>query len=47
MAGGLNVQVEPMPVQIELFSPGPPGARDARRPNHFLFVGRLNQQKDE
>ena len=41
MAGGLKVQVEPMPVNIDLFSP------DAaqRSGDRFLFVGRLNEQK--
>ncbi len=43
MAGGLQVQVEPMPVNVELFSPASPGV--ARSPDRFLFVGRLNEQK--
>jgi glycosyltransferase involved in cell wall biosynthesis len=41
MAGGLKVQVEPMPVNIGLFSPG----AAARSTDRFLFVGRLNEQK--
>jgi glycosyltransferase involved in cell wall biosynthesis len=40
MAPRLPVSVEPMPVNIDLFSPG--GVRHAAR---FLFVGRLNAQK--
>ncbi len=42
MAGGLKVQVEPMPVDIALFSPGAAATRSSDR---FLFVGRLNEQK--
>jgi len=42
MAGGrLQVAVEPMPVNVDLFSPG----AGARAPDRFLFVGRLNTQK--
>jgi glycosyltransferase involved in cell wall biosynthesis len=41
MAGGLQVAVEPMPVNVELFTPG--GA--PRSQDRFLFVGRLNRQK--
>ncbi len=41
MAPGAEVGVEPMPVNITLFSPG----SSARSTNSFLFVGRLNQQK--
>jgi glycosyltransferase involved in cell wall biosynthesis len=40
MAPALRVTVEPMPVNVGLFSPG--GARSSAR---FLFVGRLNAQK--
>src|ERR1039458_3208997 len=40
MAPGRHAAVEPMPVNVELFTPG--GARHASR---FLFVGRLNAQK--
>ncbi len=42
MAAGLHVSVEPMPVDVELFSPGAPPRRAA---NRLLFVGRLNKQK--
>lgn len=41
MAGGLGVQVGPMPVNVDLFSPG----TAARSMDRFLFVGRLNEQK--
>jgi glycosyltransferase involved in cell wall biosynthesis len=41
MSAGLNVTVEPMPVDVELFSPGA-APRSATR---LLFVGRLNKQK--
>ena len=41
MAAGLKVAVEPMPVNVELFSPGS-GPRSTDR---LLFVGRLNKQK--
>ena len=40
MAPALDAGVEPMPVDVTLFSPG--GARHDKR---FLFVGRLNSQK--
>jgi glycosyltransferase involved in cell wall biosynthesis len=40
MAPSLHADVEPMPVNVELFTPG--GARHTSR---FLFVGRLNAQK--
>lgn len=40
MAPGLHAAIEPMPANVELFTPG--GARHASR---FLFVGRLNVQK--
>ncbi len=40
MAPRVAVAVEPMPVDIELFTPGGP-----REPLRFLFVGRLNAQK--
>jgi glycosyltransferase involved in cell wall biosynthesis len=40
MAPSLHAAVEPMPVNVELFTPG--GARHLSR---FLFVGRLNAQK--
>ena len=41
MATDVRVAVEPMPVNVALFSPAPvPRARD-----RFLFVGRLNEQK--
>ena len=43
MAPGLDVAVEPMPVNVELFSPLT-GA-SLRSPDRFLFVGRLNEQK--
>jgi glycosyltransferase involved in cell wall biosynthesis len=45
MAAGLNVAVEPMPVNIELFSPLAGATAGARSPDRFLFVGRLNEQK--
>jgi glycosyltransferase involved in cell wall biosynthesis len=41
MAPRANIAVEPMPVDVELFSPG----AGARSPDRFLFVGRLNAQK--
>ncbi len=41
MAAGLKVAVEPMPVDVELFSPG----TAPRSPTRLLFVGRLNKQK--
>jgi len=41
MAPGRRFAVEPMPVDVELFSPG----TGARAPDRFLFVGRLNAQK--
>jgi glycosyltransferase involved in cell wall biosynthesis len=41
MARDLRVAVEPMPVNVELFLPGP----GSRSPDRFLFVGRLNAQK--
>ena len=40
MAPDLRAAVEPMPVNVELFSPG-----GVRQPDRFLFVGRLNAQK--
>ncbi|HVT40376.1 MAG TPA: glycosyltransferase [Gemmatimonadaceae bacterium] len=40
LAPGLEVSVEPMPVDVALFSPGGP-----RRAAGFAFVGRLNAQK--
>ena len=43
MSEGLDVKVEPMPVNVSLFTPAPNGA--ARSENRFLFVGRLNAQK--
>jgi glycosyltransferase involved in cell wall biosynthesis len=49
MAGGIDVAVEPMPVNVELFSPDAAAAAGAaagaRSPDRFLFVGRLNEQK--
>jgi glycosyltransferase involved in cell wall biosynthesis len=45
MATGLNVAVEPMPVNVELFSPRAGAAAGPRSPDRFLFVGRLNEQK--
>ena len=45
MAAGLNVAVEPMPVNVELFSPLAGAAAGPRSPDRFLFVGRLNEQK--
>jgi glycosyltransferase involved in cell wall biosynthesis len=41
MAPRAKIAVEPMPVDVELFSPG----TAARSPDRFLFVGRLNAQK--
>ena len=41
MAPGLEVGVEPMPVNTALFCPGTP----ARATDRVLFVGRLNSQK--
>ncbi|HEX7545212.1 MAG TPA: glycosyltransferase, partial [Gemmatimonadaceae bacterium] len=41
MARGRHIAVEPMPVNVELFSPG----TGTRSPDRFLFVGRLNAQK--
>ncbi len=41
MSRGLKVSVEPMPVDVELFTP----AGGVRAANRFLFVGRLNAQK--
>lgn len=41
MAPGTEVSVEPMPVNVTLFSP----SGTSRSTNSFLFVGRLNQQK--
>ncbi len=41
MAPGVDVAVEPMPVNVGLFSPG----TAPRAADRFLFVGRLNQQK--
>jgi glycosyltransferase involved in cell wall biosynthesis len=41
MAAGLKVAVEPMPVDVDLFSPG----AMPRSANRLLFVGRLNKQK--
>jgi glycosyltransferase involved in cell wall biosynthesis len=41
MAAGLDVAVEPMPVNVALFTP----AQAPRSADRFLFVGRLNQQK--
>ncbi len=42
MSGGrLEVAVDPMPVNVDLFSPG----ASARARDRFLFVGRLNAQK--
>jgi glycosyltransferase involved in cell wall biosynthesis len=41
MAPGLNVMVEPMPVDVALFTP----ADAPRAADRFLFVGRLNAQK--
>jgi glycosyltransferase involved in cell wall biosynthesis len=40
MSPGIDVCIEPMPVDVELFTPAP-AVRTAR----FLFVGRLNAQK--
>ena len=45
MATGLNVAVEPMPVNVELFAPGAGATAGSRSPDRFLFVGRLNEQK--
>lgn len=45
MAAGLNVAVEPMPVNVELFSPLAGATAGSRSPDRFLFVGRLNEQK--
>jgi glycosyltransferase involved in cell wall biosynthesis len=45
MAAGLSVVVEPMPVNVELFSPLAGAAAGPRSPDRFLFVGRLNEQK--
>jgi glycosyltransferase involved in cell wall biosynthesis len=45
MSAGLNVAVEPMPVNVELFSPGARAAPGSASPDRFLFVGRLNEQK--
>ncbi len=45
MAPGLDVAVEPMPVNVELFSPLAGAAAGARSSDRFLFVGRLNEQK--
>lgn len=41
MSGGVEVAVEPMPVNVALFSP----AATPRAADRFLFVGRLNAQK--
>jgi glycosyltransferase involved in cell wall biosynthesis len=41
MAPGCKVAVEPMPVNVELFS----AASGPRAADRFLFVGRLNRQK--
>lgn len=41
MANGVDVTVDPMPVDIARFSPG----SAARARDRFLFVGRLNRQK--
>jgi glycosyltransferase involved in cell wall biosynthesis len=45
MAPGLDVAVEPMPVNVELFSPLTGAVAGPRSPDRFLFVGRLNEQK--
>jgi glycosyltransferase involved in cell wall biosynthesis len=45
MSAGLKVAVEPMPVNVELFSPGERAAPGSGSPDRFLFVGRLNEQK--
>ena len=45
MAPGLDVAVEPMPVNVELFSPLAGATAGSRSPDRFLFVGRLNEQK--
>jgi glycosyltransferase involved in cell wall biosynthesis len=45
MAPGLDVAVEPMPVNVELFSPLAGAAAGPRSRDRFLFVGRLNEQK--
>jgi glycosyltransferase involved in cell wall biosynthesis len=41
MAPRANIAIEPMPVDVDLFSPG----AVTRAPDRFLFVGRLNAQK--
>ena len=42
VATSTRLQVAPMPVATQLFSPSPGGGRE---PNRLLFVGRLNAQK--
>jgi len=43
MSEGLDVKVEPMPVNVDLFTTAPNGT--PRGTKRFLFVGRLNAQK--